>query len=290
MPTRDFFAHLMYVAEYETNPKKNILMDVSLPSEPIRPVNATQQEKQEKNNKGDMNKDDDRSDIREIIVDMVLEDAGVDLWEYMNRKCPFLGHQHEHFALRAHQVRRFTTKIVECVTKMHLFGFVHLDLKSENICVREYLDRRTNKLCLQMKLIDFGYAQKRAVINSAEHRHALDGKVVGTDPFRSCEMLWGARVDLFHADLWSLGQLIWNLYVGVTPWNKDVASREQRNLVFRYFLHHENWDSFFDLPHEVTALASFPDFVSFIALLCCKHKRPDDPVLSLLQHPFLLPD
>lgn len=101
-------------------------------------------------------------------------------------------------------VRQMFCQLVGAVNYLHNKGIVHRDLKPENI----FIDGNYN-----IKLGDFGV--------SNEIRHdALMSTLCGTLYYTSPEVIERSYYDGRKADVWSLGILLFCMYVGALPWVK----------------------------------------------------------------------
>jgi len=99
---------------------------------------------------------------------------------------------------------------------VHAEGIVHRDLKPQNAMVLP------NGV---VKLMDFGVSSGRKGLASDE-----DGTVVGTPAYMSPEQCRGKELD-FHSDLYSLGVVLWEMFVGKIPFSGDsVGAMIQQQL------------------------------------------------------------
>jgi serine/threonine protein kinase/tetratricopeptide (TPR) repeat protein len=109
----------------------------------------------------------------------------------------------------------FALQITRALEYIHTQGFIHFDLKPDNIMVRH------DGL---VKVMDFG------LVGKASHLpHAFKGTVHYISP----EMTRGERVDA-RADLYSLGALLFHVFAGRTLFEGDTVSeilRQHRHVV-----------------------------------------------------------
>ncbi|KAJ3118895.1 hypothetical protein HDU96_006546 [Phlyctochytrium bullatum] len=92
-------------------------------------------------------------------------------------------------------------QIVDAVLYMHVKGYVHRDIKDENVIIDD---------SLRVKLIDFGTARPIPT-SQADYFDDLCGTLVYSAP----EVLAGQRYRGPEADVWSLGVLLFILVVGI---------------------------------------------------------------------------
>jgi serine/threonine-protein kinase len=97
----------------------------------------------------------------------------------------------------------------------HDKGFVHRDLKPDNLWIR-WVEGR-----LQVKLLDFGIA-KLIGDDSPRDKLTQTGSVIGTPHYMSPEQINGSR-DIDHrTDLYALGVIMYEMFAGVTPFVGDT--------------------------------------------------------------------
>ena len=101
--------------------------------------------------------------------------------------------------------RRILREIAEALAYSHTHGFIHRDVKPENVFLRS--DGR-------VKLMDFGIATRSGGTSS-------DGRVFGTPYYMSPEQIRGEELD-GRSDLYSLGILAYELVTGYVPFDGDT--------------------------------------------------------------------
>lgn len=106
--------------------------------------------------------------------------------------------------------RHITMQLCDALQMVHERGIVHSDLKLENIVVSRSPGNRTT-------LLDFGLAkfeeqglQKELMISP--------GTVVGTFPYMAPETFGAGQYD-YHADIYSLGVIMYEVLVGGNPFS-----------------------------------------------------------------------
>ena len=112
-------------------------------------------------------------------------------------------------ALQAEQVVRIGIELLGALASAHDKGFVHRDIKPDNVFLAE--DGRGG---VTVKLLDFGVASVRD--SEADVKLTQTGAVLGTPLYMSPEQAAGRRVDA-RSDLWSLGALLYRALSGRSP-------------------------------------------------------------------------
>lgn len=109
------------------------------------------------------------------------------------------------------KVKEFFKQLCEAVFYLHEQGIVHGDVKLENILIKE--DR--------VKLSDFGLARRA--------REVVFKTNCGTVEYAAPELFKTDCVDLFKADVWALGVVLYSLLYQHFPFNgsnvKDLKTR-----------------------------------------------------------------
>jgi serine/threonine-protein kinase len=100
---------------------------------------------------------------------------------------------------------RLAREIAEGLQAAHAAGFVHRDLKAENVIVTA---------SAHAKILDFGLS--KSVFESADESLTADGTVLGTFHAMSPEQARGGEVDS-RSDLFSLGVLLYEMLTGTSP-------------------------------------------------------------------------
>uniref|UniRef100_A0A7E4VXX4 Protein kinase domain-containing protein n=1 Tax=Panagrellus redivivus TaxID=6233 RepID=A0A7E4VXX4_PANRE len=140
--------------------------------------------------------------------------------------CPMgdvLSHVQKNGALPDLIGRRWMKEVVDAVSYMHSMGIAHRDIKAENCLITA--DHR-------VKLADFGFAIE--VTNGSYSR-----TYCGSRTYSSPEILSGIPYDVFKADVWSLGCLVYVAMTGTMPFREDGQPtpsmvEQQRRRTLRY--------------------------------------------------------
>jgi serine/threonine protein kinase len=108
------------------------------------------------------------------------------------------------------QIWELLSAILPTLEYIHQHGFIHRDVKPENII------RRTDNR--QLYLVDFGAAKMTALVGGAVgSEQSPQGTTIGTPEFMAPEQGWGRA--FVSSDLYSLGVTCLNLLTGDSPLN-----------------------------------------------------------------------
>jgi serine/threonine-protein kinase len=97
--------------------------------------------------------------------------------------------------------------VVRAISRAHEEGFVHRDLKPDNVFLVDTSDE------LLVKVLDFGTAKALLGPDLALTR---TGAMLGTPAYASPEQILGEEIDT-RADLWSLGVMTFECLTGILP-------------------------------------------------------------------------
>lgn len=100
-------------------------------------------------------------------------------------------------------------QVVDALGHMHDSGFLHRDIKPDNIIVHDTTFQKDFAT-----LVDFGIAKR--LNEPREKRLTVDGTVVGTPAYMSPEQIMGNEIDN-RSDIYSFGILMYVVLTGVLP-------------------------------------------------------------------------
>ena len=140
-------------------------------------------------------------------------------------------------------------QIVSAVDCIHKHDIIHRDLKPSNVLV---------SLDGTMMLSDFGFAIKG---------NAKAGSCVGTLYYIAPEVLSGKSYDK-HADIWSLGVILYELVVGKTPFEDEDSKKTAENIQAGNY----------EIPSSISPLLK--DLISRILVLDDKMRPTAEDILN----------
>lgn len=160
-------------------------------------------------------------------------------------------------------VRKHTKSMLVGLKHIHARGFVHCDLKPDNVLLVPTADG------FELKIADFGCAKR---VNSCE---TLSWR--GTPQYLAPECV-NHGVQEASSDIWALGCTVLIMLTGKLPWDTISGSKEYEDLLSQI-----GSESVPDIPDEMSNAAK--DF-----LKCCFAINPMDRMTAeaLLDHPFLV--
>jgi serine/threonine-protein kinase len=115
--------------------------------------------------------------------------------------------------ISAEEIGGLTLQLLDALAAAHDAGFVHRDIKPDNI----FLVGLSNE-APQVKLLDFGVAG--VIAEPGDPRLTMAGAVLGTPLYMSPEQALGRRVD-GRSDLWSVGAVIYQALAGKPPFRGE---------------------------------------------------------------------
>uniref|UniRef100_A0A4W6CRC0 Citron Rho-interacting kinase n=1 Tax=Lates calcarifer TaxID=8187 RepID=A0A4W6CRC0_LATCA len=149
----------------------------------------------------------------------------------------------------------YLAELVEAIHTVHQLGYVHRDVKPENVLI----DRTGH-----IKLADFGSAARL----TANKTVAAPTVPVGTQDFLSPEVLTamnGGSHSTYgvECDWWSLGVIAYEMIYGRSPFSDGTSTRTIHNIL--------NFQRYLKFPQEPQASKQFVDLVQ--SLLCGAKER-----------------
>uniref|UniRef100_A0A667XN68 Citron Rho-interacting kinase n=1 Tax=Myripristis murdjan TaxID=586833 RepID=A0A667XN68_9TELE len=149
----------------------------------------------------------------------------------------------------------YLAELVEAIHAVHQLGYVHRDVKPENVLI----DRTGH-----IKLADFGSAAKLTTNKMV----AAPTVPVGTQDFLSPEVLMainGGSHSSYGAecDWWSLGVIAYEMIYGKSPFSDGTSTKTIHNIL--------NFQRYLKFPQEPRASKQFVDLVQ--SLLCGAKER-----------------
>jgi len=108
----------------------------------------------------------------------------------------------------------YLAELLQALHEFHSFGFVHRDVKPENIL----LDENGH-----IKLADFG-------LSELKREDSKNQRVVGTPDYIAPEVLEGNSDVDPSSDWWSFGVVIFEILVGVPPFNAQTINEIFENI------------------------------------------------------------
>jgi eukaryotic-like serine/threonine-protein kinase len=116
--------------------------------------------------------------------------------------------------LRPEAVAALGSEMAHGLVHVHARGFVHRDVKPANILLSKAGD---------VKLVDFGIAQRESAPHEDEALVQGDAAAFGTPAYMSPEQILGELVDA-RSDLFSLGVVLYQMVAGVRPFDGPEVS------------------------------------------------------------------
>ncbi|CAN6826323.1 unnamed protein product [Brassica oleracea] len=170
-------------------------------------------------------------------------------------------------------IRDFTRMILEGLVSVHDHGYVHCDLKPDNILVFPRDDVGvTKEVSYELKISDFGMSTEAG---EGSVFWEFDSPYLGTPLYMSPESVHYGVAEK-SLDLWSLGCVVLEMYTGQSPW--PLQDSEE---ILRHLLDGKAPEVPESLPWEAR---------QFIETCFARNPVERGSALDMLKHQFLLSD
>ncbi|XP_006411462.2 mitogen-activated protein kinase kinase kinase 17 [Eutrema salsugineum] len=113
-------------------------------------------------------------------------------------------------------IKDFTRMILRGLVSVHSHGYVHCDLKPDNILLFPRYEEETWYCSYELKISDFGLSIKAG---EKSHCWTKDSPFVGTPLYMSAESVHDGTTVEKTLDLWSLGCIVLEMYTGKNQWS-----------------------------------------------------------------------
>jgi serine/threonine protein kinase len=134
-------------------------------------------------------------------------------------------------ALPFERLLDMAVQIAEGLAEAHAHGFIHRDLKPQNVMLTERG---------RLKILDFGLAKAVESVHTEEERIGKSvtlpleltqqGMIVGTLAYMSPEQLEGQNVDI-RSDIFSLGTMLYEMATGKNPYQGKSTTKTMYNVL-----------------------------------------------------------
>ncbi|PVZ97267.1 hypothetical protein BB558_006778 [Smittium angustum] len=142
------------------------------------------------------------------FIYIITEFCNCDLLDYVIKKDEYL---------KAEEVRTIALQLISGLMVIHYKGVIHHDLKSRNILLGS--DGK-------IKICDFGLSIP--LKNNNEETYV--DKLKGTPPYMAPE-LFSKKSYSYKIDFWSLGVILYEIFVGKLPFDGDSAEKIRKKIL-----------------------------------------------------------
>ncbi len=204
---------------------------------------------------------------------LVLEKADTDLLQHF-LECKALVHPQARRKAAIHYVR----EVLFALSSLHAMHITHNDIKPENVVLffpqhKDTDDELAHALQGRVALIDWGMSSTANPlhakhVNATDDQgnviiHHLSGKPFGTIAYMHPDVANGQAVNLYQGELYSVGIMLFSLFVGSSPFCNNSPTKHQKAI--RQAFVNGTWvQSVHDQKNDV----QFQDMSSLVSLLC----------------------
>ncbi|XP_010507692.1 PREDICTED: mitogen-activated protein kinase kinase kinase 1-like [Camelina sativa] len=112
-------------------------------------------------------------------------------------------------------IKDFTRMILQGLVSIHSHGYVHCDLKPDNLLLFPIYEKETWNCSYELKISDFGLTTRAG---DESHCWRIDEPWVGTAIYMSPESVRDGTTVEKTLDLWSLGCIVLEMFTGERTW------------------------------------------------------------------------
>ena len=176
--------------------------------------------------------------------------------------------------------RFYVTEIASAIASVHALGYIHRDLKPDNILLDweghikltdlglcKKIEHESLGICPEQQSLSIHAAEASAPhpLSSLRHHHkpthrerVLAYSTVGTPDYIAPEVLLPSGGYGMECDWWSMGIILYECLVGYTPFYADEPVTTCRKIL--------RWEHFYHVPEEVRSVLS-PECTDFLLAL-----------------------
>lgn len=167
------------------------------------------------------------------------------------------------------KVRRLTRDIVCGLASIHGRGYIHCDIKPENILLVPSSDDRGRDRFVA-KIADFGLAMEMSKVGTIDEE---DG-IRGTTPYLAPELVTDNYPD-WPIDIWALGCVVLEMLTGRGAWGSKARDSD-------LFTHIGYGNELPEIPSGLSAMAN-----DFLRRCLIRNPCKRSSAWSLIDHPFI---
>lgn len=145
---------------------------------------------------------------------------GGELWTYIYEKTDTVK-RNKLGGFEMSAVKFYSASVIQGFKHMHNKSIAYRDLKPENILI-DHLG--------YVKIIDFGFAKKIPSVGADGVQHDKTYTLCGTPEYLAPEIVMSKGYDK-GVDYWALGCLVYELFLGRTPFQADYTTKIFQNIV-----------------------------------------------------------